>query len=115
MLKNCSESGKLGVSSIAATLMWKTNFFTKNRPEIRFARAAEHPSKLAMAAAMPPSGGYTMYDQLLPTDFALSLIILFSFLAALVFVMKILTKVKRRRNRRAIEYGIKDLMRHVRG
>jgi len=61
-----------------------------------------------------------MYDQLLPTDFALSLLILFSFLLALVFVMKILTKkflrkVKRRRNRRAIEYGIKDLMRHVRG
>jgi hypothetical protein len=61
-----------------------------------------------------------MYDQLLPTDFALSLLILFSFLSALVFVMKILTKkflrkVKRRRNRRAIEYGIKDLMRHVRG
>ena len=56
-----------------------------------------------------------MYDQLAYRDIAVALLILFSSLFALMFVMNILTKLKRRRKRRAIEYGIKDFMRQVRG
>jgi hypothetical protein len=56
-----------------------------------------------------------MYDQLAPRDIVITLLILFSSLSAFVLVRKILTNLKRRRKRRAIEYGIKDFMRQVRG
>ena len=56
-----------------------------------------------------------MYDQIASRDIALTLLILFTSLFVWILVMKILTNVKRRRKRRAIEYGIKDFMRQVRG
>jgi predicted permease len=56
-----------------------------------------------------------MYDEIASKDIALTLLILFASLFTWILVMKILTRVKRRRKRRAIEYGIKDFMRQVRG
>jgi hypothetical protein len=55
-----------------------------------------------------------MYNQIASRDIALTLLILFTSLFAWILVMNILTKLKRRRKRRAIEYGIKDFMRQVR-
>jgi hypothetical protein len=55
-----------------------------------------------------------MYDQIASRDIALTLLILFISLFAWILVMNILTKLKRRRKRRAIEYSIKDLVRQVR-
>ena len=60
-------------------------------------------------------GGYTVYDQLVPRDIVLTLLILLSSLFVWALVMKFLTRLKRRRKHRAIEYGIKDFMRQVRG
>jgi len=56
-----------------------------------------------------------MSDQLAYRDIALTVLILFCSLFAFIFVMNTFTKLKRRRKRRAIEYGIKDFMRQVRG
>jgi hypothetical protein len=55
-----------------------------------------------------------MYDQIASRDIALTLLILFISLFAWILVMNILTKLKRRRKRRAIEYSSKDFMRQVR-
>jgi len=56
-----------------------------------------------------------MYDQRAYYDIALTLLIPFLSLFALLLVMKAFTRPKRRRKRLVIEYGIKDLMRQVRG
>jgi hypothetical protein len=56
-----------------------------------------------------------LYDEIVSRDIALTLLILFASLLTWILVMKILIKVKRRRKRPAIEYGIKDFMRQVRG
>ena len=56
-----------------------------------------------------------MYDQPTYYDIALTLLILFLSLFALLLVMKAFTRAKRRRKRLVIEYGIKVLMRQVRG
>ena len=55
-----------------------------------------------------------MYNEIASGDIALTLLILFTSLIEWILVMNILTKLKRRRKRRAIEYGIKDFMRQVR-
>jgi nitrate/nitrite transporter NarK len=56
-----------------------------------------------------------MYDEIASRDIVLTLLILFTSFFAWFLVMNIFTKIKRRRKRRAIEYGIKDFMRRVRG
>ena len=56
-----------------------------------------------------------MYDEIGLRDIGLILLILFTCLFAWILVMKVLTKLKRRRKRQAIEYGVKDFMRQVRG
>jgi hypothetical protein len=55
-----------------------------------------------------------MYNEIASGDIALTLLILFTSLIAWILIMNLLTKLKRRRKRRAIEYGIKDFMRQVR-
>ena len=55
-----------------------------------------------------------MYNEIASGDIALTLLILFTSLVAWILVMNILTKLKRRRKRRAIAYGIKDFMSKVR-
>jgi len=56
-----------------------------------------------------------MYDQLAYRDIALTFLTLFCLAFAFRFVTTTLTKLKRRRKRRAIEHGIEDFLRHVRG
>jgi len=116
MPNNYKEVGKSGVTFTANTHISEKGFFTKTRRVMRFARAAEALVKF------PKSRGYAhlledapMSDQLAYRDIALTVLILFCSLFAFIFVMNTFTKLKRRRKRRAIEYGIKDFMRQVRG
>ena len=55
-----------------------------------------------------------MYEQLLSKDIAISALILFGVLFGLIYLMAIYAKLKRRRKKPAIEYGITDFMRQIR-
>jgi hypothetical protein len=56
-----------------------------------------------------------MYRDFLYSDITLAVLIPFCILIVLIVGTTIIAKVKRRRKRRLIEYGIKDLMRQISG
>ena len=56
-----------------------------------------------------------MYREVLYREITLAVLIPFCLLIVLIVGMAIIAKVKRRRKRLAIEYGIKDFMRQISG
>jgi len=56
-----------------------------------------------------------MYRDILYRDITLAVLIPICLLIVLIVGMAIIAKVKRRRKRLAIEYGIKDFMRQISG
>ena len=56
-----------------------------------------------------------MYREILYSDISLAVLIPFCILNVSIVGMAIIAKVKRRRKRRAIEYGIKDFLRQISG
>jgi hypothetical protein len=56
-----------------------------------------------------------MYHEFVSVDVAVTLLILVLFFVALFFAMKVFTKLRCRRKRRAIEHGVNDFLQQVRG